>query len=120
MKHYSKLMIIFLNLCELVFVFKKKTINFSLYVCVYRSYDLYFFFPMMFMYSTEKKNKYKLIEFVQLHAYPCIVDEFIINTDECEKSNIRFMISIFFFSSVHNVHHFLYNRYVIYLKLYNQ
>jgi len=52
-----------------------------------------FFFPMMFMYSTEK-NKYKLIKFLLLHAYLCIVDEFTFITDECETANIEMNIFI--------------------------
>jgi hypothetical protein len=49
---------------------------------------------MIFMCSTE--NKYiKLIQFVRLHAYLCIVDEFIVNTDECE--NIQSWFGIFYF-----------------------
>ena len=45
---------------------------------------------MVFMCSSE--NEYKLIQFVRLHAYLCIVDELPVNTDECEKGNLRMNI----------------------------
>lgn len=54
-----------------------------IYIYIYIfSYDVYVF------YRKEKKTPiYKLNEFIPLHAYLCIVDEYLINTDQCKEDN---------------------------------